>query len=124
MKIEIEIPESFIADQLVSAVEGGSVHWCRRLYRVDTITTIVGNDDHSAFYLAPLRGGEWKVEEIEPNGSITPRPVNYRTLMEAMHTMALKYPKHFGDLMNEQGDAITGDIVLQLAVFGELVYVS
>lgn len=32
------------------------------------------------------------------------------------------YPQHWADLMEENDDAITGDVWLQLAVFGELVY--
>jgi hypothetical protein len=36
--------------------------------------------------------------------------------------MGDKYPSHLSDLVEEQDDAITADILLQLALFGELVY--
>jgi hypothetical protein len=33
-----------------------------------------------------------------------------------------QYPRHFADLVGEDDDAITGDVWLQLAVFGEVIY--
>jgi hypothetical protein len=33
-----------------------------------------------------------------------------------------QYPRHYADLVEENDDAITGDVFLQLAVFGELIY--
>ena len=33
-----------------------------------------------------------------------------------------QYPRHYADLMEEDDDLITGDVWLQLAVFGELIY--
>jgi len=32
------------------------------------------------------------------------------------------YPRHWADLVEEQDDLITGDVWLQLTVFGELIY--
>lgn len=33
-----------------------------------------------------------------------------------------RYPRHYADLMTENDDLITGDVWLQLATFGELIY--
>ena len=32
------------------------------------------------------------------------------------------HPRHYADLIEENDDAITGDVWLQLAVFGEVIY--
>lgn len=39
-----------------------------------------------------------------------------------LELMRDKYPRHYADLVEENDDAITGDVFLQLAVFGELIY--
>ena len=36
--------------------------------------------------------------------------------------MKKEYPSHYADLVEENDDAETGDIWLQLAVFGEVIY--
>lgn len=36
--------------------------------------------------------------------------------------MAAKYPRHFGDLLADNSDATTGDVLIQCALFGEIVY--
>lgn len=36
--------------------------------------------------------------------------------------MKEKYPRHWADLVEEDDDLITGDVWLQLTVFGELIY--
>ena len=36
--------------------------------------------------------------------------------------MADKYPKHMNDMINENFDAITGDVLLQCIVFGDVIY--
>lgn len=44
------------------------------------------------------------------------------SLKEGLSLMAEKYPKHFSYFMDENEDANTGDIFLQLCVFGEVVF--
>ena len=41
---------------------------------------------------------------------------------KGLELMRDKYPRHYADLMEEDDDLITGDVWLQLAVFGELIY--
>ena len=53
-------------------------------------------------------------------------PTKYHLTMDnvqkGLELMRDEYPRHYADLMEEEDDAITGDVWLQLAVFGELVY--
>ena len=53
-------------------------------------------------------------------------PTKYHLTMDnvqkGLELMRDEYPHHYADLMEEEDDAITGDVWLQLAVFGELVY--
>jgi hypothetical protein len=41
---------------------------------------------------------------------------------KGLELMRDQYPRHYADLMEENDDLITGDVWLQLAVFGELIY--
>ena len=41
---------------------------------------------------------------------------------KGLKLMQEQYPRHYADLAEEEDDAITGDVWLQLAVFGELIY--
>lgn len=36
--------------------------------------------------------------------------------------MAVYQPKHFGDFMGRTSDSVTGDILIQMAAFGEVIY--
>ena len=50
---------------------------------------------------------------------------HYLTLKDVrkgLRLMKKEYPHHYADLVEENDDAITGDVWLQLAVFGELIY--
>lgn len=41
---------------------------------------------------------------------------------KGLKLMQEQYPRHYADLVEEEDDAITGDVWLQLTVFGELIY--
>ena len=53
-------------------------------------------------------------------------PTKYHITMDnvkkGLEMMRDQYPRHYADLVEENDDAITGDVFLQLAVFGELIY--
>lgn len=41
---------------------------------------------------------------------------------KGLELMQEQYPRHYADLVEENDDAITGDVWLQLAVFGDIIY--
>lgn len=49
-------------------------------------------------------------------------PLTLKDVRKGLRLMKKLYPSHYADLMEENDDAITGDVWLQLAIFGELVY--
>ena len=49
-------------------------------------------------------------------------PITLDNVKKGLELMQEKYPNHYADLVEENDDAITGDVWLQLAVFGELIY--
>ena len=49
-------------------------------------------------------------------------PITLADVEKGLKLMQEQYPHDYADLMEEEDDAITGDVWLQLAVFGELIY--
>jgi hypothetical protein len=49
-------------------------------------------------------------------------PITIADVEKGLKLMQEQYPRHYADLAEEEDDLITGDVWLQLAVFGELIY--
>lgn len=64
--------------------------------------------------------------EMDSELSEGEEPTKYHLTIEGvkkgLELMRDEYPRHWADLAEEEDDAITGDVFLQLAVFGEVVY--
>lgn len=43
-------------------------------------------------------------------------------IVDGLQRMATEYPRHFADIMNDRTDADTGDVLLQLAIFQDVIY--
>ena len=64
-------------------------------------------------------------EEFDGEGKFpesAKHPITIADVQKGLELMRDKYPRHYADLMEENDDIITGDIWLQLAVFGKLIY--
>lgn len=64
-------------------------------------------------------------EDFDGNGKF-PESAKHRITMDnvrkGLELMRDDYPRHYADLVEENDDAITGDVWLQLAVFGDIIY--
>ena len=72
---------------------------------------------------------DWYNEEVDEwDGTLETFPkeakhhLTLADIEKGLETMRDKYPRHWADLVEENDDLITGDVFLQCAVFGELVY--
>lgn len=133
MKVEIEVSLQVISDTLCSAFEGGSNYW----YHIDEfiqppLLTFLSDRALSNLTGAPARVFRHLDFPLNEGGSLTisdkedrtapARTLNLATIATGLKVMAEKYPRHFADMMNEDGDAETGDVLLQCCLFGEVVY--
>lgn len=64
-----------------------------------------------------LDDAETEEEKAEAKHHIT-----LDNVRKGLELMRDQYPRHYADLVEENDDLITGDVWLQLAVFGELIY--
>ena len=60
--------------------------------------------------------------ELNEGETPTKHYLTMDNVRKGLELMRDEYPHHYADLMEEEDDAITGDVWLQLAVFGEVIY--
>jgi hypothetical protein len=65
-------------------------------------------------------GGSLGIVSTEPASDVFRLDLN--AIGRGLDDLATKYPRHFADLVNENSDPITADVLLQCCLFGELVY--
>jgi len=109
-----------IENLLISSLEGGSNYWY----------TIVDHNmsDFAGYnpkpYLSTLSTKEngFILIQDKENQLKIPFRVDLKSLNEGFGIFKEKYVDHYQDAINENDDAITGDIFLQCVVFGKVIF--
>lgn len=128
--ISVTLIGAQLVSALCSAFDGGSTYWATR---VEVITTTpakgAGVSVHPdpfanvRAYLVPFLGGTLKVHLRSSRGSdLKPRQLDLAAILDGARVLCEKYPHHFSDLIRDGGDAVTGDALLQCAIFGDLQF--
>jgi len=126
MKVSIQITDQRIKDLLCSAFEGGSNDWYLIVAEnYPAGKTFESLNIHRDFFphleLPLMEGGSLTIGDIEDD-KVEPVILDRNAIEKGLRIMADKYPLHFGDFLNENDDATTGDVFLQCCCFGKLVY--
>lgn len=109
-----EIPSKMVMDLMCTAFEGGiAANWARCVARE-------GGKKAKYSHEVPFFGGYVLIKDIEEKDAVY--KLDREAIERGLKTMAEKYPKHFGDFMSENDDAITGDVFLQCCLLGKIVY--
>jgi hypothetical protein len=112
MKLEVMIPTLTIFDTIVSGVEGGIQYWAKVESFWTPACTSTANELGTDLRLA------CDLVELETGERIALR----EQWAAGLRLMAERYPRRFAELVNGTGDGTTGDVLIQLAAFGELRY--
>lgn len=132
MKITIDIPTDLITDLIITFVESGdpvTQSWCAS-FKYDWSVAKLSSK--------PWNQGPWYAEdavwdspfsviveviedESDPNNT-TAYILNNAKLEQGLQIMAEKYPHMFKDIVQDNTDAATADLLMQCALFGEEVY--
>lgn len=125
-----KVTNQILADLLSSAFEGGSNYWCILNGRTPPTEIVFRTEPH-----APPGQTYLQDFPINPGGSLRfvaldNDVINGRTeflldraaLERGFKLLEERYPRHYRDAINEDGDADTGDVFLQLCLFGEVVF--
>lgn len=136
--VQIGVTISWLRCLLVSAFEGGSNYW----YMIERAEFPEGvteedfceggrfTDPKNYFHptqLIPFHPG---CALIITDSEASKGDDNYKkefrldrpALEKGIQVMAEKYPHHFKSVMEENTDAITGDVYLQCCLFGDAIY--
>lgn len=131
-----QFDDNFVSGLLCTAFEGGSNYWYSQLdYELAEGVSFEefregGSRQQKDNYwhwsqLIPLVEG-CALTLIDRLDEETEEGKTYRItrddLVKGLKIMAEKHPRHFADAVNENSDAITGDVFLQCVCFGDTVY--
>jgi hypothetical protein len=118
---------------LISAFEGGSNYW----YMIDRYdygeyaeSDFVGNgkfanpeyDGSLHLYLIPFVPGCALIIVDYESDEKTPYRLDRPAMERGLKLMQENWPHHWKDFISEYDDSVTGDVFLQLCLFGDIVY--
>lgn len=105
------IPDSDIANLLDSAGRGSS-YWASETNELEYESMTKGLLDGSKTLMI-------RDEEADEPKEYT---LDLEGIKRGLQVMADKFPKHFADFLSDNGDDITGDVFLQCALLGDIIY--
>ena len=117
VSVDLHIPARRIKDLLAAGMEGGINYWA-------VITGYEGDTKGVEFKHIEMpfkEGGAVLLEEDHEENSGTLR-LDLESIRRGLHLLALEYPTHMTDFLNENEDACTGDVFIQCCLLGEVRY--
>jgi hypothetical protein len=125
MIIPLNITKEQIADQLCTALEGGSNYWYMlgdidRIY-FDKSLTLVDNLVRSFLVDKEYELNVYDIESGEDEPDLLGK-VTYKSIGNAFTLMGTHYPKQLANILSGDYDADDSDVWFQLATMGEVVF--
>ena len=114
-----DVDDQRVQDLLCCALEGGSNYW----YVITAYNYPEGHtrgDFEFPHLELPFRGGSLSIADREDGEHLG--VLDREACERGLQVMAEKYPQHYADFISENEDADTGDVFLQCALLGEIVY--
>ena len=127
----INVTHERISDLMCNSIESGySSYWMGELNIkeesfIDTYEASHNSDVTDPIYRQdiPMLGGTLVAETVEDDDQEYIKfELNAPRCLETLQLMARDYSHHFEDWREENDDAITSDVFLQLAFMGEIVF--
>jgi hypothetical protein len=115
----VEIKTRLIADQIVTALEGGVGYWLESFKPVkgqERATTVQPWYDDEKVWASDFLI-EAKVIDEKKKYQFTPESIN-----KGLKWMAANQGKRIQEILDESGDADTADVFLQACLFEDIVY--
>lgn len=113
MQATIDVDNNSIVDALSLAL-GNFSNWARESEN---------NEAHITIEMVVDGVDVLDIDEVDDDGDIEyTYELNRQNIQQGLQLMAQHYPEHLGNLLDEQYDAYTGDLLLQLSLLGEERY--
>lgn len=121
-----QLPTERVSDVLCSAFEGGSNYWYQITKYIKPTTWEFDSEPKSetGHYTQdyPLNpGGALLIRDTIDSDHGTMR-LDLSAIQKGIQVMAEKYPWRFANILSENDDAETGDVLLQCCLFGNVIY--
>lgn len=125
--VKREVTAQMIQDQIVTAFEGGSNYWLQdgRVELVKPTYDELGGKEEKIVWYGRETDNFFARDEFEITIDVPDDELHKLTresIVNGLAIMADQHANHFNDLVEENGDANTADLFLQLCLFGEVVY--
>jgi len=120
IKVERIIKDEDVSSLLTSAFEGGSNYW----YMIEKKVNAKADKAFEYACDIVLKGHGLVVSDAceAPKEEVRKAVLDRTKCQIGLQIMAEKEPRHFGNIMTDECDAITGDVFLQCCLFGEVIY--
>jgi hypothetical protein len=132
LKVEIDIPMERVVNCIVGFCESPYSPWAQSFLPPEKCESLIENTrevEKGIWYSTETywtAGGLASLtydDPSEPEGTFgASKTIGKPELVAGLTAMAQKAPRHFADLVNENDDAITHDVFMQMVVFGEIIY--
>jgi len=132
INVPLRIPLKRVADLITSAFEGGSNYWYTINFDKSTAPKKIcfeAFDKDDFMSKEVFRHIHWPISEggrlcilDKEDDDEKEYFLDLPAIKKGMVVFAEKCPKHFGDFLEENDDATTGDCALQCMLFGEVVF--
>ena len=132
-KYTAELSDEHVWTWIGIAFEGGSNYWIEKAvipqevsdrYKSsntlsEDLSVLQERNEYNYSHQLPfLEGGAVEIVTYEDDKFT----LNRDSISVGLKLMATNSPRHFNDLVDEGGDSITADVLLQYSLFGEVVY--
>tara|TARA_R110002050_G_scaffold78842_1_gene168527 strand:+ start:351 stop:842 length:492 start_codon:yes stop_codon:yes gene_type:complete len=107
-----------IEDNISTALEQGSWYWCNSADVWRGASSIYNNKDT---FQAIAMGAPFTIQHGDA-GEIKQVQNNSCRLRKTLDILSNEYPEAFEQILNDTGDANTGDIFFQVLCFSEVIY--
>ena len=123
IEVTIKIPKQRIADLLNCAFEVGSNYWYVIREHVYPEGKTVHDYEFPYLELPLTEGGSLIIDDKEDErGAQSGKILNLESISKGIALLHDQYPHLFLDFWEENEDAETGDVFLQLCLFGEVIF--
>lgn len=109
IQIEVEVTDQTLDDIIVTALEGGIGYWCQ--------ASVYEHTEGQ-----PHRAIVHQLNEDESGYEHRGMTIDRAAIIDGLKRLAPKYSTQLGRLVNDDYDSDDADVVVQMALFGDVIY--
>ena len=120
VQIKVKISEERMKGLLCCAMEGGSNYWAEIVKYVIPKDADTSTVEFKHIDIPFIEGCGILIQD--QFGDEEPKLLNIDAMKKSLQIMGEKYKWHLDNFLKENDDAETGDVFLQCALYGDIIY--